>query len=786
MMLRNYLKVTFRNLIKHKTFSFINIVGLAAGMASFMLISLWIKHEIYFEQFHENRNSLYRVYTNVKEEGRFSTANTTPVPLAEVLKTDFSEVVSVCRTSWVTNHLLQHKDKKITAGGIFTDPEFLRMFSFPLLKGNEATVLTDPNSIVLTEEFAVELFGNLDPINKIIRLDDKHNYRVTGVFKSIPANTSFSFNYLLPYRNFSREMEWAENNWGSSPIHTYVALHAGTSVDRLQAEIKHLPRKHGEENVQLFLHPLTKWHLYSRFENGEVAGGRIEVVRFFGVTALLILIMACINFINLSTVRSEKRAKEVGIRKCIGARKRDFILQFLGESVIYSFLSGSIALIIILMCRQTLIDLVSVHFQLDFGDPYFWLAFGIFILLTGVLAGIYPAVYLSSFRPVYVLKGIFKKRHSLLSFQKVLVILQFTFGIVMIVSIIVIQKQIQHAQQRDAGYNKEMLIYTQYFGDLKQNYPRLKQELLNAGLATSVTQTNSPITELWDTSAKLKWQGKAPGQSVSFNILCADDKLVETFGLELIAGRDFSLETFSTDSLACLLNESAVQAMGFRDPLGQTIQGEDNNWHVVGVVKDFIMGSPHANIEPLVIYGAKGWFHVVHIKLNEALPLVENLEKIEKIVKAYNPSYPFEFSFVDEAYARKFSDAKQVADLSGLFTGLSIFIACIGLFGLTAFMAEERTREIGIRKVLGASVASIVTLLSKDFLKLVILANVVAWPLAGWMMHRWLQDFAYRTPMSWWFFALAGGFAMLIALLAVSFLAVKAAMANPVKNLRTE
>ncbi|AHM62868.1 antimicrobial peptide ABC transporter permease [Flammeovirgaceae bacterium 311] len=785
-MLRNYLKIIFRNLIKHKTFSLINVIGLAVGMASFIMITLWIRHELNFEQFHSQKDQLYRVYTNIKEEGRVLTGNTTPVPLAEVLKNDFPEIDKVCRTSWITNHLFQVEDNKITAAGIFTEPEFLNMFSFPLLKGDPATVLSDVHSIVVTEDFAFELFGNEDPINKMIRLDNKDNFKVTGVLKNIPDNTSFYFKYLLPYANFRKSMPWAENNWTANAIHTYVALTPETSVSSVQAKIQDLPGRHGEENVALLLHPLTKWHLYSRFEDGKVTGGRIEVVHFFGIIAVLILVIACINFMNLSTVRSEKRAKEVGVRKCIGASKKHLVYQFLGESVLLAFIAGLLALTIVVVSLPLFNELMSISFSIDYGEAYLWGVFVFFILLTGAAAGIYPAFYLSSVRPVSALKGTFRRSQASLSFNKALVILQFTFGIVLIVTSIVIQKQIQHAQQRDSGYDKNRLIYTQYFGDLKKNYPLLKRELLSSGLASSVTQTSSPITELWDTSAKLDWKGKEPGHMVNFNLLCADEDLVETIGLELVAGRDFNLKKFSTDSVSCLLNESAAKVMGFQDPLGQVIKSDGTNWKVVGVVKDFVLASPYATTEPLVILGAKSWFHVVHIKLNQDMPLAESLEKTEKIVKSYNPSYPFEFSFVDDAYALKFSDEKRVAKLAGLFTGLSIFISCLGLFGLAAYAAEQRTREIGIRKVLGATEQSIVLLLSKDFIKLVLIAILIASPIAWYFMSQWLQDFAYRIDISWWIFALAGLSAIAIALITVSFHAIKAALRNPVRNLRTE
>jgi len=785
-MFRNYFKIAFRNLIRHKTFSFINITGLAVGIASFMLISLWIRHELTFEQFHQKKDILYRVFTNAKEDGRVLTGNTTPAPLAETLKKDFPELNRACRTSWVMNHLFQVGDKKITASGICTDPDFLLLFSFPLVQGNPATVLQDVHAIVITENFARTLFGNQNPINQTIKLDHKTNFKVTGVLKNIPPNTSFQFDYLLPYEYFRQGQLWAEHNWAANAILTYVELKKGVSVALTQDKLKALPTQFGEKNLEFFLHPLTQWYLYDKFENGKIAGGRIDIVWFFGIIAGLLLLIACINFMNLSTVRSQNRAKEVGIRKVMGVEKKNLIFQFLSESVLFAFLAGLIAISLVSLSLPVFNKWFQVNLILDFRNAYFWALFGTFILFTGAAAGIYPAFYLSAFKPVQVLKGIIKRSHTSFAFHKVLVVVQFTCSIALIIGSLVIQKQIKFAQARDTGYNQDQLIYVQFFGDLKQNYPLLKQDLLQAGLATSVTQTSSPITELWDTSSKLKWQGKAPGQAINFSVLCADDNLSKTFGFRVVSGREFNLRNFPTDSTACLLNEAAAALMGFQEPIGQIIQSEDINWKVVGVVKDFIIDSPYASAEPLIIYGAKSWFHVVHIKLNNNLAISESLEKIAALVKKYNPSYPFEYFFVDEAYGQKFKDEKRVVQLAGLFTGLVIFISCLGLFGLATYTAEQRTKEIGIRKVLGASVSGIAAMLSKDFLKLVLIANLIAAPIAWYGMHQWLQSYAYRIAIDPWIFGLAAFLALFIAFITVSFQAVKAAIANPVKSLRSE
>ncbi|MGA9650614.1 ABC transporter permease, partial [Pedobacter sp.] len=547
--------------------------------------------------------------------------------------------------------------------------------------------------------------------------------------------------------------------------------------------IEHLPSLHGEKNLALFLHPLTDWYLYSNFKDGEVSGGRIDVVRFFGMIAALILAIACINFMNLSTVRSEKRAREVGVRKVLGVTRKDLIFQFIGESIFLAFLAGAVALLLVLLALPTFNELMLAGLTVNYKDTSLWGFLISFIIITGATAGICPAFYLTAFKPIYILKGILHSNKSPFPFHKVLVVIQFTFGIVLIISSLVIQKQIKHAQVRDAGYQKDKLIHIQYFGDLKKNYQLLKNDLLNSGIATSITQTNSPITELWDKSSKIDWSGKNPGLLVNFNVLCADDDLVSTFGLKVTAGRDFDLKTFPTDSGSCILNESAAKIMGFANPLGQVIVSDDQNWKVVGVVKDFILGSPYTSTEPLVIFGAKSWFNVVHIKFSDSQSLAASISQTEALIKKYNPAYSFEFNFVDEAYERKFNDEKRVGKLVELFTLLTIFISCLGLFGLATFTAEQRTKEIGVRKVLGASVNNIVSLLSRDFLKLVLIANVIAWPLAGWVMHQWLQGYTYRISLSWGVFAIAGAGALIIALLTISFQAIRSAIANPVKSL---
>ena len=506
----------------------------------------------------------------------------------------------------------------------------------------------------------------------------------------------------------------------------------------------------------------------------------------FGFIAAIILLIACINFMNLSTARSEKRAKEVGVRKVMGAPKKYLIYQFLGESMLISSIAALLAFVIILLVLPAFGNLVGKELAIDFTSKWFWLsAIGI-VLFTGILAGSYPALYLSAFKPSAVLKGTFHKVNTLITPRKVLVVVQFSVAIILITATLIITQQLEKVQDRQLGYAKDNLVYTFMEGDIEKNYDALREELIKSGAATSVTKTSSPITESWSNTWGVEWEGKKENNKTIILRMMADDAVVQTLGLELLEGRDLDLQKFPTDSTAVILNEASVALMGFENPIGKIINDNGKKWHVIGVVKDFVFNSPFQKIEPLVIEGAMGWFNVIHMKLNEANTTVNNLATIERVYKNYNPEYPFNYDFVDGEYAKKFSDQQITSKLAGLFTLLTILISCLGLFGLANYMAENRIKEVGIRKVLGASVGTIVTLLSKDFLKLVGISILIAIPISWYYMSNWLEDFAFRIAISWWVFAIAGVLTLVIALITVSFQAIKAAKANPVKSLRTE
>ncbi len=788
-MIKNYFKIAFRNLLRNKGFSIINILGLAIGMASALLILLWIQNEVSYDGFHAKKDRIYEAWNRAAFSGELQAWNTTPKVLARTMEKDFPEVEQAVRVNWPSNMLFSVGEKRLTVQGNMVDSNFLQVFTFPLLRGNAKNALYDMHSIVLTETLAKKLFGDEDAMGKLIKLDNKDNFTVTGIAKDLPNNTRFKFEYLLPYSYF-RSQGNDDENWGNNSMRTYVLLKPNASMASLNAKMKTLKPRYDKDDPkwEMFIYPMDRWRLYSSFKNGvEDNGGRIEFVRLFGIIAGFILLIACINFMNLSTARSEKRAKEVGIRKVVGAQKTSLIAQFIGESVLVSFLAGIIAIVIVAITLPYFNQLIGEKVAIHFGSPNVWLACIGFIVFTGLLAGSYPAFFLSSFQPVQVLKGTFKKAHALVTPRKVLVVLQFTFAILLIICTIIVKQQIDYAKDRQTGYDKNNLVYHFFTGDVKKNYELIKNELLSARVASSVTKTSSPLTESWSDGWGQEWEGKDPNDKTDFNRYTEEGGLGVTAGLQFVTGRDFNVKQFPTDSTGVIVNESALKVLKFKDPIGKIIKDNGVEWHIVGVIKDFILTNPYEPTKPMLINGPKSkWFNTILMKLNNQNPVADNLKKAEGIFKKYNPEYPFEYKFVDEEYARKFEDEKRIGILAGVFAALTIFISCLGLFGLATYMAENRIKEIGVRKVLGASVAGITTLLSKDFLKLVCISFVIAAPVAWWAMHAWLQDYTYHVKINWWVFALAAMLSVLIAILTVSYQAIKAAIANPVKSLRSE
>jgi len=786
-MIQNFIKIAWRNLLRHKSFSLINIAGLAIGMASAALILFWIQNEVSYDQFHTNKSRLYLAYNRAVFDGKLWCWPTTPKVMAKTLKQEYPGVEDVARTT-SANFLFTVGDKHLNVPGYFTDPGFLTMFSFPLLKGNSKTALNTISSIVITEQLSKKLFGNENAIGKTVRIDSVDNFTVTAVMKALPNNTRFNFEYLIPWSYLIKTEHEDEKNWGNNSVQTWVLTKPNVTETALNKQVLNITRSHSDQkDDDVFMHPASKWRLYSEFENGKVVGGRINTVKLFGVIAMFILLIACINFMNLSTARSERRAREVGIRKVVGAQKGSLIGQFLGESILLAFIAGIVALIIVQISISGFNQLTDKQLFIPFGNISFWLVFLMFVVLTGSIAGSYPAFYLSSFRPVSVLKGTFKAANALVTPRKLLVVIQFTFAIVLIICTIIVRNQMQYAQDRELGYKKDNLVYTMMMGSIEKNYKLIRSDLISSGAAMSVTKTSSPITQRWSDSWGYDWKGKDQSQKIDFIVYNTDGDFAKTIGLKIVAGRDIDVATYPTDSTAMVLNEAAAKVMGFKNPIGQIVKnGDDRNWHIVGVVKDFIIESPYEPVRPMLVQGPKSWFNVIHYKLNPANSTAENLKRAEGVFKKYNSEYPFEYHFADDEYARKFNDEKRTGTLATLFAGLTIFISCLGLFGLAAYMAQNRQKEISVRKVLGASVSSLTTLLSKDFLTLVIISFLIASPIAWYGMHVWLQNYTYRINIQVWVFIAAGLLTIIIALATVSFQSIKAALTNPIKSLRSE
>jgi putative ABC transport system permease protein len=786
-------RLSLRSLQKNKLYSFINVSGLAVGVATAILICLWIQNEVSHDRFHPNIDRLYLLNNRDKNNGGVYVWNNTCKPLGPAIQKDYPEVERVVRVNNSgANFLISNDDKHFSIHGDFVDTGFFSLFNFPLLEGNPATALNSVKNIVLTKQLAKKLFGDQDAMGKTVRVDSADYLTVTGVLKDLPGNTDFQFDYLLPWSYFSKLNPNDNDNWGNSNVLTFVTLKPKVPVsefDRKVANIIIAHSKPGQATNKVFAQPFKDAWLYSKAENGQYAGGRIELVQLFSLIAVFILLIACINFTNLSTARSEKRAKEVGIRKVSGALRSSLIVQFISESILLSLVAGLLAVGIVQLVLPAFNKVVGARLSIDYSNPWYWIWTLLFILLTGVMAGIYPAFYLSSFQPVKVLKGSFKPVKALLSPRKILVVLQFTFAIALIICTIIVQGQIRFAQNRESGYRRDNLAFVIMFGEARKNYELIKKGLLSGGAATAVAQTSAPMTENWGNGNGFVWkESNSDDSKTNFNIFSADKDFSATMNLRLLQGRNIDYDSYKTDSTAVLLNEAAVTEMRLKHPVGEVIKSiySPLELHVIGVVKNFILESPYEPVKPMMIAGPAFGYMVINFRISEHPSYGKNLQKAEKVFSEYNPQYPFNVRFYDKEYVLKFADEQRVGTLVGLFAALTIFISCLGLFGLAAYMAESRIKEIGIRKVLGASVTDITGLLSKEFLRLVSISFVIASPIAWLVMHSWLASYPYRIAIEWWVFALTGLLSIFIALATVSFQAVKAALANPIRNLRTE
>ena len=787
-MLKNYIIITLRNLRKNLTYSFINIAGLAIGITCSLLILLWVYDELSFDRFHPKSDRLYQVWVNAVFDGKVNSWNSLPLPTYQALKSEHNNIVNTTATDWGGKHLLTVGEKGIRKTGFYAGEEFLTMFEFPLVKGDPKQVLAEPYAIVITESTAKALFGDEDPINQIIRLNNKEELKVTGLMKDVPKNSTFQFDFLLPWRLYQTN-SWVkenEDNWGNYSFQVYVELNESQSEKAVESKIGSLLTRNGQDDFphEIFLHPLNRWRLHSDFENGKEAGGMIEYVQMFFAIALFILVIACINFMNLSTARSERRAREVGIRKSVGSGRRQIAFQFIGESLFVSLLAFGVALLATELLLPFYNELVEKQLDVDYSASSFWIFTVSLVLFTGVISGSYPAFYLSSFQPVKVLKGKVQVGKSASLPRKVLVTLQFMFSILLIIGTIVIYEQIQLVKNRDLGYSQENLITVGYTEQISKNFKSLKNALLGSGVVSDVTRSNSAITDI-NSNNFLGWPGKPEDQRVIFVTIAADYDYTKTMGIKILEGRDFS-EDFKSDTAAILVNKAGLDIMGLEDPIGQQLDLWEGKRELIGILDNTLMGSPYAPVGPMFVVLQPDWINAISVRLEKTGDLQASLKKVEEVFKTYNPGYPFEYEFVDEAFARKFSTINMTSNLASLFAFLAIFITGLGLFGLAAFTAEQRTKEIGIRKVLGASVSGLVALMSTDFSRLVILAFLISAPISWWALDSFLQRYTYRIDIPWWVFPVTGAISLLFALAIVSTQAFRAARANPVNSLRNE
>ena len=787
-MFKNNIKIAFRSLLKNKGYSFLNIFGLAIGITCASLIFLWVEDEMSFDAHIPNQEDVFYVPINHNFDGEWATFYSTPRLLASDLKNEIPEIKSAA-TAYSSNITFELDEDNINSQGMYADADIFDIFGINFIEGNALEAFKNPESIVLTKATAISVFGNVENIiGKPLKTSNGNTYTVTGVVENLPNNTSFKYNWLVPFEHFAKGKDWMLD-YANNFADTFVKLNEGVSASSVNSKIRNIISEKDKGNTTqsyAFLHSAKDWYLRSEFEGGEVVGGRITYVRLFGIIALIILAIACINFMNLTTARSEKRANEVGVRKTMGSSRSRLVMQFISEAFLLSVIATIVSVALLVLALPQFNTLVKKDLVLGLENPVHLITLLCIALICGLLAGLYPAFYLSSFKPIDVLKG-FKATHgSSIFIRKGLVVGQFVISMVFIVSTIVVYQQIQHVKHRDLGFDKEQLLAMLANPTIVKNFEVIKDDLLRTGAVKNLALSNSLVIASENNRAGVKWKSDTPTEDVLITMRHVSPEYLETTGMQLKEGRDFSANSLE-DKSNVLITESFAKLMAnTSSALGQKIYIDENSYNVIGVVEDYLFGDMYGSGAPVMFFNNKDKGAVLHIKLRDDVANDMAISKIETVMKAHNPAIPFDYSFVDDIFNGSFKSEELIGKLSQLFAILAILISCIGLFGLAAYTAEQRNKEIGIRKVLGASVSGIVKLLSKDFIKLVGIAILIAIPIAWYATSSWLQDYAYRIEINWWIFVMVGVLAILIALATVSFQAVKAAIANPVDSLKTE
>lgn len=785
-MIKNYIKIAWRNIWNNKGYTFLNIFGLAIGITCAALILLWIDDELSYNEYFTDYENIYTIKNTQTYGDQTFVFEATPGPLAEYMRNEIPGIGSVSRSAG-SESLFSYEEKNIRQIGKYVESQFFDIFELNFVQGDAKTAFNDLHSIVVTESMARKFFDSENVLNKTLKLNQDKSYVITGVIEDLPENVSpgFQFSWLAPFQNYENENEWLEG-WNNS-IQTYVKPEKNADITSLNETLYgFIQTKLEDSESHLSLYPMDRWRLYNEFDkNGLEKEGIFKYVRLFGIIAAIILIIACINFMNLATARSEKRAREIGVRKVLGAQRRMLVIQFLSESVLMAFLATLLSVALIYVFLSPFNDLVNKQLMLDLGDPlHLGALFGI-TLVCGLFAGSFPSYYLSSFNPVKVIKGIKSNSSSAAYIRKGLVVFQFSISIILIIATILVYQQINHVKSRDLGYDNKGLVFLPANENIKKNFEAIRNDLKSTSAVNELSLSGHTPVNIGSNAGGFQWAGKDPENDVLISMTSVTPSYIKTSGMELIAGQDFNPNVDANESQV-IINETLAKMIDKENAVGKVITRGDSQATVRGVVKDFVYNNVFGNeTSPLIMYpSSRDFFHmIINIDPQKRSTAVA---AIEDVMLKYNPGYPTELIYADERLEEFMSNENMVGKLAAIFAGLAIVISCLGLFGLAAFTAERRIKEIGIRKVLGASVGRITTLLSVDFMKLVLISCLIAFPLAWWFARNWLENYPYRIEISIWIFVIAGLLAFIIAFFTVSFQAVKAALTNPINNLRTE